>query len=208
MKDITGKKYGRLTVVRPAFKDGRGEWHWECLCDCGNYKTVTGNKLRSGNTQSCGCLQKESRGTGRITHHMTNSRIYTIWLNMKARCFNPKAASYPNYGARGITVCDEWRNSFEEFHRWAEDSGYSDGLSLERKDVNGNYEPSNCSWITPYEQHLNRTDSHKLSAFGETHTIQEWAEKTGLKYDTIERRVNQYGWSIEDALSIKPWGKK
>ena len=139
---------------------------------------------------------------------MTDSRLYTAWLNMRSRCYSVNNIMYQNYGGRGICVCDEWRNSFENFMSWANGNGYQEGLTLERINVDGNYEPSNCTWITKTEQYLNRTDSHKITAFGKTQTIKEWSDESGLKYDTIERRINQYGWSAEEAVTIKPHQRK
>lgn len=208
MKDMTGKRFGRLTVIEPAFVDARGEWHWACKCDCGNLKTVAGNKLRSGNTRSCGCLQTEERGKGKITHHKTDTKLYIIWLNMKARCGNPKNTMYYRYGGRGITVCQEWIHDFAEFMKWAESAGYQEGLSIERIDVEKGYSPENCRWIQKKDQWLNRSDSHRLTAFGKTQTMKEWSEETGIKLDTIERRVNAYGWSPEKAVSVKPKRRK
>ena len=124
---------------------------------------------------------------------------------MKHRCNDPKNMMYKNYGGRGIKVCDEWLNSFDAFDTWAESAGYVEGLSIERIDVNGNYEPSNCKWITKKQQYLNRTDSHRITAFGKTQTIKEWSDETGIKYDTIERRINQYGWTPERAVTERPW---
>ena len=203
--DITGQRFGRLVVIREDGKDKRGEYYWICRCDCGNEKRVSSYKLRSGNTQSCGCLQNEMIKNGlHKTHGMSNDKLYIIWLNMKHRCNDPNNDMYANYGGRGIKVCDKWLQGFESFMQWAFDAGYKNGLSIERIDVNGNYEPANCKWVTKKQQYLNRTDTHRLTAFGKTQTIKEWAEETGLKYDTIERRINQYGWSAEDAVTIKP----
>ena len=205
MKDITGMKFGRLTVLRLSHKDSRQECHWLCKCECGNEKTVSGNKLRSGNTKSCGCMQKEFLdGRLRRKHGLTNSKLYATWENMKHRCGDPKNWMYPNYGGRGIKVCEDWLDS-SNFIEWALSHGYKEGLSIERIDVNGNYEPSNCKWIELKEQYLNRTDSHLLTAFGKTQTISEWAKETGLNYNTIERRVNKYGWDAERAITEKPW---
>lgn len=206
MKDMTGLKFGRLKVIEVDGRDKRGEYYWKCLCDCGNYKRVSGNKLRSGNTSSCGCFQREYRlsGVANKKHGKTNSKLYVIWINMKARCRNPKNSMYKNYGGRGILICDEWAESFEAFMKWANDHNYSDGLSIERINVNGNYEPNNCKWIKPVEQYLNRTDSHMVTAYGRTQTIKEWSAESGIKYDTIERRINAYGWDSERAVSIIP----
>lgn len=204
MIDLTGKTFCRLTVIESRGVDKRGEMTWLCRCECGNEKVVKSSKLRSGNTKSCGCLQRETRKQGNHkTHGKTNDKIYVIWCNMRSRCYNQKNIMFKNYGGRGIKVCDEWKNSFENFYQWAIANGYTEGLSIERKNVNGNYEPSNCAWITKEAQYLNRTDSHKITAFGKTQTIKEWADETGIKYDTIERRINAYGWDAERALTTK-----
>lgn len=205
MKDITGMKFGRLTVLRLSHKDNRHECHWLCKCDCGNEKTVSGNKLRSGNTKSCGCMQKEFLdGRMRRKHGLTNTKLYATWENMKHRCSDPNNWMYPHYGGRGIKVCEEWLDS-STFFEWALSHGYEEGLSIERTNVNGNYEPNNCKWVPIEEQYLNRTDSHFVTAFGKTQTISEWAKESGLKYDTIERRLNQYGWDAERAVTVRPW---
>lgn len=203
--DITGQRFGRLTVLRFDKIDKRGEKFWLCQCDCGNVTSVSSSKLRSGYTKSCGCLQQEHRKKGfNRRHGMTNTKLYVIWQNMKHRCNDPNNIMFQHYGGRGITVCQEWLSGFEQFLKWAEAAGYHEGLSLERINVNGNYEPNNCKWITQTQQYLNRTDSHYLTAFGKTQTIKEWADECGIKYDTIERRINQYGWSAEDAVTFKP----
>lgn len=203
-KDIKGQKFGKLTVIDFSHKDKRGEAHWLCQCECGNQKTVSGSKLRSGNTKSCGCFQNEFRKKGiRKTHGMTNTRLYHEWCNMKSRCDKPSNIMYKNYGGRGIKHCEEW-NKFEAFKDWALEHGYNDCLTLERIDVNGDYEPANCKWIPITEQYNNRTDSHFITAFGKTQTVKQWSEETGIKYDTIHARIKYYGWSNEDALSIKP----
>lgn len=203
--DITGQRFGKLTVLRFDKTDKRGEKFWMCQCDCGNLTSVSSYKLRTGYTKSCGCLQQEHRKKGfHKKHGMADTRLYVIWQNMKHRCNDPNNIMYQHYGGRGIMVCKEWLDGFEHFMRWAQSTGYREGLSLERINVNGNYEPHNCKWITKTQQYLNRTDSHYLTAFGKTQTIKEWADECGIKYDTIERRINQYGWSAEDAVTFKP----
>lgn len=207
-KDITGQRFGKLVVLKVAYKDKRHECHWLCKCDCGSETTTTGNRLRSGKTKSCGCIQKAMRDAGNHkSHGMTKSRLYYEWCNMKSRCDNQGNIMFKNYGGRGIKYCDAWKK-FEGFRDWALNHGYNDTLTLERLDVNKNYEPDNCEWIPIEKQYLNRTDSHFLTAFGKTQTIKEWADETGLKYDTIHARIKYYGWSIEDALSVKPHEKR
>ncbi len=205
IKDMTNQYFGNLKVVAFAGKNNRGEATWKCVCSCGNETVVTGNKLRSGWTKSCGCLQERNRQRGiHKSHGMTNTKLYIIWQNMKRRCNDPNDIMFKNYGGRGIAVCNEWLSGFEAFLRWANDNGYKEGLSIERIDVNGDYSPDNCKWISKKQQYLNRTDSHRITAFGKTQTIKEWADESGLKYDTIERRINQYGWDPEEAVTIKP----
>ena len=209
IKDITGQRFGNLTVVAFDGMNKRREATWKCICTCGNEAVVTGHKLRSGWTKSCGCLQEQLRKSGiHKTHGMTNSKLYVIWQNMKHRCNDPNNNMFQNYGGRGIMVWKEWMSGFEPFLKWANETGYRDGLSIERIDVNGDYTPDNCKWITKEKQYLNRTDSHRITAFGKTQTIKEWADESGLKYDTIERRINQYGWSPEEAVTIKPHQKR
>lgn len=205
--DLKGQTFGRLTVISFSHKDKREKFFWNCKCICGKEKVIRGEKLRSGNTRSCGCLQREVRGKAKRKHGMTNSKLYTIWLNMKSRCRYPGNTMYHNYGGRGIKYCDEW-NDFEEFKTWAENAGYKEGLSLERIDVDGNYEPENCKWIPISQQSLNQRRSHRVTAFGKTQTIKEWADESGIKYDTIERRINCYGWSPEEAVSVPPHGRR
>lgn len=205
IKDITGQQFGALLVIENVGKDSRGEMIWRCRCECGKETVVTGYKLRSGWTKSCGCLQEKHRREGfNKSHGMTNTKLYVIWQNMKHRCNDPKNIMYKNYGERGIRVCELWMSGFEPFMKWAFQSGYSDGMSIDRIDVDGNYEPSNCRWVTKKQQYLNRTDSHLITAFGKTQTIKEWADESGINYDTIERRINQYGWDAEKAVTAKP----
>jgi hypothetical protein len=199
-KDITGERYGRLLVIMPIKKDGRGEYFWICQCDCGNIKTISGNKLRSGNTRSCGCFREEHRGDNNRTHGMANNRLYTIWLNMRSRCYNPKNISYRNYGGRGISVCNEWRGSFEKFMDWSFYHGYNEALTIDRIDFNGNYSPQNCKWATKIEQANNKRNNHVINIDGEEKTISEWARIYGINCDTIERRINAYGWDEQIAV--------
>ena len=202
-KDETGHVYGKLMVVSLDHTDRKA--FWLCKCECGRFKVVSGDKLRSGNTKSCGCLQDEFRKSGesRKTHGMTKSRLYSEWCNMRSRCNNPKNLMFKNYGGRGIKYCDEW-NVFENFKTWAIESGYNDNLTLERKNVNDSYCPKNCCWILREKQYLNRTDSHLVTAFGKTQTIKEWSDETGIKYDTIHARIKYYRWDPEKALSKRP----
>lgn len=145
---LENTRFGRLVALTKVKVNDRVKWN--CICDCGNFKIVSGCKLKSGNTKSCGCLQRESR----ITHGRSSTKLYKSWSVMINRCINPNCPSYPDYGGRGITVCDRWKYSFENF---LEDMGERpEGMSLDRKDNDGNYEPSNCRWATGTQQEFNK----------------------------------------------------
>lgn len=140
---------------------------------------------------------------GNYKQGMRYSRLYNIWRSMKQRCTNPKTVNYHNYGGRGIKVCEEWSSHFISFYDWAMKNGYSDTLSIDRINSNGNYEPSNCRWVSCKAQNNNRRSNKFLELDGQNHTIAEWADITGIKLATIWARLNS-GWSVKDALTIKP----
>ena len=158
--DLTGQRFGRLLVVEKS-KSKYGYVTWLCKCDCGNEKVVSGDMLRKGKTNSCGCLRKEETSKRRRQHGKKGTRLYFIWVAMKARCNNPNNKRYSSYGGRGIKVCDEWQDNFQAFNNWAIKSGYDENAkfgqcTLDRINVNGNYEPSNCRWATMAEQNKNK----------------------------------------------------
>lgn len=165
MIDMIGKKYGRLTVVEFDRLQNH-KTYWKCVCDCGLSVVANGNNLRSGNTSSCGCLRREKaqqRGFANTIHgesHENRTRLYTIWCGMRQRCNNPNREAYIHYGGKGIEVCDEW-SDYNAFKDWAENNGYADNLSIDRINSNGNYEPSNCRWITVSENTSRANKNHK-----------------------------------------------
>lgn len=201
MIDLTGKRFGRLTVIEQSSSTERGLARWLCKCDCGNYCVSAGVDLRRGHVKSCGCLQKEQAKAVKTKHGLRYTKLNGIWKSMKKRCHNENELSYSNYGGRGITVCDEWKEDFQAFYDWAMANGYRNGLSIDRIDVNGNYCPENCRWATRKEQNNNTRSNHLLTYNGETHTMSEWAEITGMGYGTLQSRINRYGWPIEKALT-------
>lgn len=155
-----GDRFGRLVIIQEAPKHGNFRY-FECRCDCGNVKTIAMGALRKGITKSCGCFMNEAKRASKPckwkeNHSYVGTRLYKIWGGMKKRCFNPKDHAYNWYGGRGITVCDEWKTRFICFREWALSNGYSDTLTIDRIDVNGNYEPNNCRWVTIQEQQKNR----------------------------------------------------
>lgn len=194
-------RFGRLTIILGKEKKQKGRIYYFCKCDCGNIIYVPKNKLVSGHTQSCGCLRNEKIKTSSITHGMTYTRLYRTWRGMISRCECPgDGKSYLRYGARGISVCEEW-HSFESFYEWAKNSGYSDDLSIERIDNNGNYCPENCRWATNKEQANNRRNSLWIEYNGETKTLAQWAEEYHLPYKTLYYRYIYMKWNIEKALT-------
>ena len=150
--DLTGRRFGKLVAVSFTRKENDYHSWWICKCDCGNTVTIVGKHLVTGDTKSCGCITKEILRTikpGR-THGQYQTRLYKIWTGMKQRCFNPKQTGYELYGGRGISICAEWL-SFENFQQWAMTHGYTDELTIDRINSDGNYEPSNCAWISKSE---------------------------------------------------------
>lgn len=202
--DETGKRYGRLVVEKRVENIGAAA-AFLCKCDCGKEKIVTGSHLRTGVTKSCGCLLvKHGKENGKlfITHGITGTRLYRIWRAMRARCQNPKSTAYFKYGARGITVCDEWQD-FTNFAKWAKENGYDENLSIDRIDNNGSYTPENCRWTTPRVQGNNTRRNVFLVYNGEKKTMTEWCRFLNVPVSRVKERLKK-GWSVKDALEIPP----
>jgi len=179
--DLSGKRFGRLVAIE--MTESGAHWNkWKCKCDCGEATIVFGGNLRRGNTLSCGCLQKERASKASLKHGMGKTNIYRVWSMMKDRCFNPRSHAYKNYGGRGITVCQRWLK-FENFIK--DISPLKPGMTLDRKDNEKNYCPSNFRWATYAEQARNKRSSHILEHAGKKLHLSDWASETGIKRLTI-----------------------
>lgn len=198
-KDLTGIRYGRLTVVRRVENAKGGSSRWLCRCDCGEERIHTAGTLNYGVVLSCGCLGKEARLRSNMSHGGSKTKLYRVWNSMKDRCFRETCSGFKHYGGRGISVCAEWLD-YQTFHDWAMSSGYKEGLSIDRIDVNGNYAPSNCRWVSKKVQANNTTANRVLCHNGESHTMSEWSKILGIGYSTLAKRL-QDGWSVERAFT-------
>lgn len=191
-----GNRYGRLTVLEIDKKRGGGKqgYYYICKCDCGTVKSIRGNVLGK-TTKSCGCLAKElaKKTLKRYTSGESHSRLACIWYHMRSRCNNPKDTNYKRYGARGIRVCQEWEKDFLIFKKWALNSGYKSGLTIERIDFNGNYEPSNCKWATLSEQQRNKRTNIFIFHKGKYKCLMEayLEEKPPITYQTVRERYHK-----------------
>lgn len=203
--DLTGQKFGRLTVIKRAKnkikRNGKHEVMWECLCDCGNTKIVSRNSLRSSAIRSCGCLRKENTKNMRTKHGLRNTQIYKTWANIKTRCYNPNKDTFNYYGGRNVEMCQDWKEDFINFYNWSMEHGYKEGLTIDRINPNGNYEPSNCRWVTMKEQQNNKLNNHYIMYEGQKHTLMEWSEILNINYRTLHKRLMYLNWSIEKAFT-------
>ena len=207
-KNLTGMRFGRLTVLGLSddyvAPNGKHRKQYKCLCDCGSEKVIIGENLSRGLTLSCGCLQKERASQSNTKHGETDSRLYNIWCAMKRRCLNPNVPEYLLYGGRGISICDAWMD-YSNFSNWANNTGYDSNAkrgqcTIDRIDVDGDYCPENCRWVTQQEQMNNVRYNHYVTYNGETHTIAEWARLYNMPYAKLSQRLNRYGYDIEKAL--------
>ena len=197
---MTGQKFGKLTAIKRAGRNKSGKIIWQCHCDCGNKELLipTGN-LRSGNSTQCWRCKSDEM----IIHHCNNKRILAIWNGMRGRCYNPNDDAYGDYGGRGIKICDEWLDDIRNFEEWSMKNGYSDELTIDRINNNGNYEPSNCRWTTMTVQARNRRGNVMLTYKGETKTVYEWEKELGVSRQTIQNRIAR-GITDEEEIFAKP----
>lgn len=204
IKDLRGQRFGKVLVKEYHHAEPSGMSFWVCKCDCGNTVVLSRHQLKHNHCPNCGCTPKDPNRPKRLnvqTHHMTGTRLYKVWKSMRNRCGckNPDCRDYWDYAMRGITICDEW-NDFENFYKWAMENGYDSDASkgectLDRIDVNGIYEPSNCRWTSNTQQVRNRRKTVYLEYNGEKRPLTEWCEIFGLKVKTCYGRLHQYGWT-------------
>lgn len=195
--DLTGQKFAKLTVIKRAENAKNGNVRWECVCECGNKTIVTGGNLKSGTVKSCGCLKKIPSN---IKHKESKTPLYRKWKSMLYRCENPKHQAYKDYGARGITVCEEWHD-FLAFKRWVEKTKPNGNLSIDRIDNDKGYCPNNCRWVSEKEQANNRRSNVMIAYQGEIHNLLEWSDILGFNYKSVHNRMHKLGWTFERAIS-------
>ena len=212
VKDLTGKRFGRLVVIGLQPSETR-KTYWICQCDCGNIKVIRSDSLQCGSIRSCGCLKKEqdeknlSQGNGHRKYAETGfkvggTRLYSIWQGIKSRCYNEHNARYDRYGGRGIKVCDEWRNDFVNFYNWAIKNGYSADLTIDRINNDGDYCPENCHWATAKEQCNNRSTNILIKIGNATKTLTQWCEIFELNSAAVLARYNRHEFiSIDDLFN-------
>jgi len=203
-QDLTQQRFGRLIAISRAENTLSGRARWLCRCDCGNSKTVAAAELKKGGTSSCGCLALEQRKAAAQSqcHAYSRSQMYRerkSWENMMARCYDSCHHSYPDYGGRGIAVCDGWRESFKEFV--SSMGRRPKGATLERIDNDANYAPDNCRWATRTEQANNRRTNRIITVGGDSLTVAQWSRKLGIDYRVIHSRL-YLGWPETDAVMV------
>lgn len=196
--DLTNQRFGMLTCLESTDKRSPcGRIIWRCICDCGNICYKDSGNIKNGNTTSCGCYGKEQRRRANTVHGMKHTKVYNSWALLRDRCNNPNNHEYKNYGGRGIKVCDRW-NEFKNFY---DDMGnVPAGYSIERIDVNGDYESSNCVWASLDDQSKNKTNNRYISYDGKSMTLKDWSRELGISYWTLHARLRR-GWTTEEILN-------
>lgn len=204
--NLKGQKFGRLIVIKRVENNQHGKLQWLCECNCGQRKVIMGNNLKRSNTQSCGCLRTERRLKHGHTIGTTRSKTHQVWQHIKQRCLNMNNPDYYNYGARGIMVCNRWKNSFKNFLKDMSEKPINH--QIDRIDNNGNYCKSNCRWVTSKINNRNRRNNHLITYDNKTRCLSAWAEEIGMNKTTLRDRIIA-GWSIEKTLTtpIKDKGK-
>jgi hypothetical protein len=195
-KQVVGQIFGSLTILSETDKRG-GERMVEAVCECGLVKIYYLSALKRGHTRSCGCKKSQLLTNSKIKHGLAYTRIYTVWQDMKARCYNENNAGYKNYGGRGITVCDEWKDDFECFSRWAFKNGYRDDLFIDRENNDGNYTPTNCRFVTRKTSARNTRRNILITYQGKSQSLPDWCDELNIPYKLMRQRIKTPGWNID-----------
>lgn len=192
IENLIGNIYGRLTVVKYSHKKG-AKSYWLCKCSCGNKVTIRSDCLKDGNSKSCGCLNVDAH----VKHGecVTKTKLYHVYYGILTRCYKTNNKAYSHYGGRGISVCKEWLDDYENFKKWSLDNGYKEGLSIDRIDVNGDYEPQNCRWVTQKVQSNNTRRNVNITYNGETHNLTQWSKILGINRNTLNFRIKN-NWEL------------
>lgn len=204
IKDISGQKFNRLTVIEFVGLNHRNESTWKCRCDCGNEIVIRREPLVTNHTKSCGCLRQEElkarkEHPHKVSHGLSHTRLYNIWCGMKARCNKPNSQASYRYYNRGIRVCDEWNNDFESFYGWSIKNGYKENLTIDRIDNNKGYYPDNCRWVDMLVQMNNTEKTTSVTYKNITDTLSNWCRKLNKNYSMVRWRLEN-GWSVNDAF--------
>lgn len=199
LEDLTGKKFNHLKVIERDLTAKRTKWI--CQCDCGRIKSIDACHLKSGATTSCGCEHKKIVHSQKSTHGKSKTPLYYRWKALKQRCENPNDRSYPRYGGRGITVCDEWQ-TFENFFKWSIENGYSQGLTLDRKENDKGYNPENCRWVDSKTQNRNKSNNRWVTLENKKVLLKDVAKALNLHAATLYSRIHKKGLDI-DKLNVK-----
>ena len=204
-KNLKGKRFGEWTVLDLSGKNKYNQRLWKCKCSCGEIAEVTSGVLLGGYSRSCRDCAYKKKGENQKTHGMSRNRIYKIYQGVLNRCNNKNNYSFEHYGGRGIMVCDKWsgEHGFENFYKWAIENEYSEELTIDRIDVNGNYEPDNCRWVDMKAQANNRRNNVSIMYNGKNQTLAQWSEELGINFYTLYARIEKNNWDVERAFTTK-----
>ena len=202
-----GDIFGRWEIIEEAGRNSHGNILWRCKCKCGTIREVSGNSLRMGRSASCGCINAEFLRNTTFRHGFSKTSLRWVYSNMQQRCCNNKHPKFTTYGARGIKICKEWLDNPSSFYNWATFSGYKRGLTLDRINNDGNYEPSNCRWTTKKIQQNNMSSNRVITHNNKTQTLSQWANDLGLHPTALSHRLKE-GWSEDETVSIPKGGKR
>lgn len=197
---LIGKKINMLTVIQkgtPYIRPNKSKVNrYLCLCECGAYSNIPSCELKNKKRISCGCMSHKNNLKHGDSINNKRTRLNSIYTGMKTRCYNKNSFKYKNYGARGIVICNKWIDDYNEFKTWSLNNGYNDNLTIERINVNGNYEPENCKWATIKEQENNRTNNHLIKYNNEIHNIKEWSDILNINYHVLYMKLSKTNWSM------------